>query len=71
MAALVVKEIVPGVSVTKCEKMAAGYSVMCTIVIENWTKYILIDAVAYIKDGQISSPPTVVGPGKKEMFVSN
>ncbi|XP_076111492.1 uncharacterized protein LOC143079785 isoform X2 [Mytilus galloprovincialis] len=68
MAALVVKEIVPGVSVTKWEKMAAGYSVMCTIVIENWTKYILIDAVAYIKDGQISSPPIVVGPGKKEIL---
>ncbi|CAG2211184.1 unnamed protein product [Mytilus edulis] len=68
MAAL---EIVPGVSVTKCKNMATGYSVMCTIVIENWTKYRLEDAVAHINDGQISSPPTVVGPGKKEMFITH
>nr|UYP38774.1 mytiporin 7 [Mytilus galloprovincialis] len=68
MAAL---EIVSGVSVTKCEKMAAVYSVMCTIVIENWTKYRLEDAVAHINDGQISSPPTVVHPGKREMFITH
>nr|UYP38775.1 mytiporin 8 [Mytilus galloprovincialis] len=71
MAALVVKEIVPGVSVTKCKNKATGYSVMCTIVIENWTKYVLIDPVSYINGGQISSPPTVVGPGKKEMFITH
>nr|UYP38773.1 mytiporin 6 [Mytilus galloprovincialis] len=73
IAALVVKEIVPGVSVTKCKNMATEYSVMCTIVIENWTKYILLDPVSYIKDGhgQISIPPAVVGPGTKEMFITH
>ncbi|CAC5389202.1 Tereporin-Ca1 [Mytilus coruscus] len=71
MAALVVKEIVPGASVTKCKKWAARYSVMCTIVIENWTKYILVDPDSRINGGKIPSPPTVVGPGKKEMFVAH
>lgn len=50
---------------------APGYRVVCTIEVENWTKYPLMAPDASNNGGIIKSPPVVVLPGQREQFVSS
>nr|UYP38769.1 mytiporin 2 [Mytilus galloprovincialis] len=50
---------------------APGYAVVCTIEVENWTKYPLMLPEARNNGGIIKSPPVVVLPGQKEQFIAH
>ena len=58
-----------GASILQNAAGAPGYSVVCTIEIENWTKYPLLYSESHINGGIIKSPPVAVRPGFRESFV--
>ena len=48
----------------------ANYRVVCTIEVENWTKYNLVNPHATIKKGELQSSPVLIRPTLREKFVS-
>ncbi|XP_052081120.1 tereporin-Ca1-like, partial [Mytilus californianus] len=63
--------VTSGASVLNGLLGGSGYSVACTVEVENWTKYPLIYPESYINGGIIQAPPVVVRPGQREQFVAH
>jgi hypothetical protein len=69
-AAAAAGAVTSGASMLQSLAGAPGFSVVCTIEIENWTKYPLVYPESHINGGMMKSPPVAVKPGQKESFVS-
>ncbi|XP_076116784.1 echotoxin-2-like [Mytilus galloprovincialis] len=57
-----------GLSMTKS---GGGYSIECTVIVENWTKYPLTDARVTPYSGQLYSAAVSIRPGEKEQFITH
>ncbi|XP_071121749.1 tereporin-Ca1-like [Mytilus edulis] len=49
----------------------ANYRVVCTIEVENWTKYNLVNPHATIKKGELQSSPVFIRPTLREKFTAH
>ncbi|CAC5421178.1 TUBD [Mytilus coruscus] len=67
-AGMAASAVTSGASVLNGLLGGSGYSVACTVEVENWTKYPLIYPESYINGGIIQAPPVVVRPGQREQF---
>ncbi|CAC5420217.1 unnamed protein product [Mytilus coruscus] len=47
------------------------YKVVCTIEIENWTKFILEDPHSSIAKGRLQSSPVMIRPASREQFIAH
>lgn len=65
--------VISGTSMISSLAAACGtdYSVVCTIEVENWTKYALVYPESALTNGEIKHPPVVVLPGKREAFITH
>ena len=68
VASAVTSAVTTGASMTQ-SATSVGYSVVCGVIVENWTKYPLTYPHSTVNGGIMQNPPISIKGGVKEQFV--